>query len=49
MDNLYCNGTETELEACRFDGWGRNDCAPTEAAGVECENVQTAINKTITM
>lgn len=37
MDNLYCSGNEDELTLCRFDGWGHNDCDPTEAAGVVCD------------
>lgn len=36
MDNIYCDGTETELAKCRFDGWGVSDCGSNEAAGVVC-------------
>lgn len=36
MDNLFCNGKETELSECRFDGWGQSDCDHSEAAGVVC-------------
>lgn len=36
MDNILCNGSETELSECRFDGWAQNDCDPSEAAGVIC-------------
>ena len=36
MDNLYCTGKESELSACRFDGWGVSDCEDSEAAGVIC-------------
>jgi lysyl oxidase-like protein 2/3/4 len=38
MDNLYCTGKETELSACRFDGWGESDCEDSEAAGVVCNS-----------
>lgn len=38
MDNIYCDGTEDEISSCRFDGWGKNDCSSTEAAGVICDN-----------
>ncbi|CAG9819265.1 unnamed protein product [Phaedon cochleariae] len=36
MDNIYCEGSESEISECRFDGWGQNDCTSTEAAGVIC-------------
>ncbi|KAL7060269.1 hypothetical protein AAHC03_09556 [Spirometra sp. Aus1] len=36
MDNVYCNGTETRLVDCRFDGWARHDCSYGEDAGVQC-------------
>lgn len=36
MDNVYCDGSETELTKCRFDGWGISDCGSNEAAGVIC-------------
>ncbi|CAG0916011.1 unnamed protein product [Notodromas monacha] len=37
MDNLECDGTETTLAECRFNGWGLSNCGPQEAAGVICE------------
>lgn len=36
MDNILCDGTESELSNCRFDGWGQHDCESSEAAGVVC-------------
>lgn len=36
MDNMQCNGNETEIINCRFEGWGKNDCDASEAAGVVC-------------
>lgn len=36
MDNVICDGTETELGLCRFDGWATSDCDSSEAAGVVC-------------
>lgn len=36
MDNLYCEGRESEITQCRFDGWGQSDCDDGEAAGVVC-------------
>lgn len=37
MDNIHCDGNETEIKHCRFDGWGKNDCESSEAAGVVCK------------
>lgn len=36
MDNVYCDGSETEIVSCRFEGWGYSDCDSSEAAGVIC-------------
>lgn len=47
MDNLYCDGSESLLGNCRFDGWGMSDCVPEEAAGVVCQNNE--MNDEITM
>lgn len=37
MDNVLCDGNESELTNCRFDGWGHHDCDISEAAGVICQ------------
>lgn len=37
MDNLYCNGNETRIDQCQFDGWKIHDCVTNEAAGVICK------------
>lgn len=42
MDNLMCDGSETELGQCRFDGWAHNDCDSSEAAGVVCKQPASA-------
>lgn len=47
MDNLYCNGSESELSHCLFDGWGKSDCEPSEAAGVVCRTDKPEENITI--
>lgn len=40
MDNIHCDGNETEIKQCRFDGWGKNDCEASEAAGVVCKGTE---------
>ncbi|RWS09612.1 Lysyl oxidase-like protein, partial [Dinothrombium tinctorium] len=40
MDNVYCNGNETHLHHCPFDGWRMHDCNADEAAGVVCNNMK---------
>lgn len=44
MDNLFCTGKESNLSACRFDGWGHSDCDDSEAAGVVCE-IEKEVNE----
>uniref|UniRef100_A0A5S6QY80 Neurotrypsin n=1 Tax=Trichuris muris TaxID=70415 RepID=A0A5S6QY80_TRIMR len=36
MDDIKCTGNERYLNECRFSGWGKHDCGPNEAAGVQC-------------
>lgn len=45
MDNTLCDGSESELMYCRFDGWGHNDCEFSEAAGVICNNKNNSISQ----
>lgn len=41
MDDVHCNGNETEISDCRFGGWGKSDCDATEAAGVICSDTES--------
>ena len=36
MDNVICNGKETSLVQCSFDGWGVNHCAVNDYIGLQC-------------
>ena len=36
LDEVKCSGTEQRLEHCRHGGWGNEDCAHHEDAGVRC-------------
>ena len=44
MDNLYCNGSETKISECQFDGWKIHDCSRHEAAGVICRHARQTTN-----
>ena len=36
LDDLNCNGRETDISECPSSGWGRNNCDHSEDAGVSC-------------
>merc|ERR1712080_33416 len=38
MDELKCNGNESSIFDCDYEGWGKHDCSHYENAGVECNN-----------
>lgn len=47
MDDVFCEGNETEITNCRFGGWGNNDCEASEAAGVICVTAESNEGKHI--
>jgi len=36
LDDLHCNGKETDISECPSNGWFTNNCAHYEDAGVSC-------------
>ena len=36
LDEVRCIGTELIIEDCMRNGWGINNCAHSEDAGVQC-------------
>ncbi|XP_020605209.1 uncharacterized protein LOC110044027 isoform X4 [Orbicella faveolata] len=37
LDDLACNGSETNLGQCSHNGWGSHDCTHAQDAGVVCD------------
>ncbi|KAK9892447.1 hypothetical protein WA026_019899 [Henosepilachna vigintioctopunctata] len=40
MDDVTCQGNETSLKDCDFNGWGSHDCTNQEVVGVICKTEQ---------
>ena len=36
LDNVYCNGTETDIALCPHNAWGSHDCGHHEDVSVRC-------------
>lgn len=36
MDDLACDGTEHDISACKFRGWGLNNCNHRKDVVVQC-------------
>ena len=40
LDDIACDGTETELWECPNSGWGNNNCEHFEDVAVFCEEME---------
>lgn len=39
LDDVRCNGYETDIVVCRSTGWGIHNCIHDEDAGVNCGRI----------
>ena len=49
LDDVECEGTESDVAQCKHGGWGKHDCRHSEDAAVTCSSGQTvavALGKT---
>lgn len=37
MDEVQCQGNETQLKDCQFKGWNRHNCGLDEVVGIVCK------------
>ena len=44
LDNLRCNGTETDIAECSHSGWGIHNCQHREDVALSCVSVQIRLN-----
>ena len=44
MDDLQCFGTETDIAACHFRGWGNSDCTYRESISITCGKYAIQLN-----
>eukprot|EP00731_Ephydatia_muelleri_P015302 Em0008g1022a len=45
MENVRCNGIESKLSDCPFNGWGVSSCSHFQDVGVTCNTVNTPEGK----
>ena len=46
LDDVVCDGTEANLGACTHAGWGTDNCAFSERAGVQCTVAASGLTAT---
>lgn len=36
MDDLACDGSESDIINCKYPGWGQTDCSHSEDVSLDC-------------
>jgi len=44
LDNVRCNGTETDIANCSHNGWAVHNCQHREDAAISCARIQVRLN-----